>query len=78
MQYMVKTLIGSIIAGIAGLWLAMRFTPWFSDATVPLQKLLIGGAVLGIVIAILRPFVNFIATSILFLIGVAITLFLLK
>ncbi|OHA63230.1 MAG: hypothetical protein A2842_00335 [Candidatus Wildermuthbacteria bacterium RIFCSPHIGHO2_01_FULL_48_25] len=73
---MVQTLIASIIAGIAGLWIASRTFPG-TRLEDPLT-LLIAGATLGVVITIIKPFANFIVISLLFAIGITLTIFFLR
>lgn len=73
---MVRTLITGIIAGIAGLWLTTKFIP--GTRLEDLKTLLVAGTVLGIVITIVKPFASLVITSLLFFLGIAITLFFFK
>ena len=73
---MVRTLITGVTAGIAGLWLTTQFIP--GTRLEDIKTLVVAGTILGIVITVVKPFASFIITSILFFLGIAITLFFFK
>ena len=54
---MLQTIVLSLLAGLAGLWIATEFIPGVSF-TGNLQSFLIAGVVLGIIIAVSRPLLN--------------------
>ena len=57
MQEMIQRFLLHILAGIAGLWLALRFVPG-TEFTGANQLLLIAGLGLGILNAIIKPLLN--------------------
>lgn len=54
---MIQSLLLHILAGIAGLWIAMQFVSGVEFTGSP-QQLLIAGLILGILNAILKPLLN--------------------
>jgi putative membrane protein len=60
---MIQTLLLHILAGIAGLWLALQFVPHVVFTGSP-QQLLIAGLILGILNATLKPLLNLITLPI--------------
>ena len=54
---MLHTIVLSLLAGLAGLWIATEFIPGVSF-TGNLKSFLLAGAVLGIIIAVSRPLLN--------------------
>lgn len=54
---MLQTIVLSLLAGLAGLWVATEFIPGV-DFTGDLKNFLIAGLVLGVVIAVIRPILN--------------------
>lgn len=73
---MVQTLLSAVIAGIVGLWLASRAFPG-TRLEDPIT-LLVAGSVMGVVITVIKPFANFIVISLLFALGIVITIFFLR
>lgn len=57
---MIKAAVFSLIAGIGGLWIATTFIPGVTF-TGSWQTLLILGVILGIIILIVKPLLNFIS-----------------
>ena len=55
---MLQTIVLSLLAGLAGLWIATEFIPGV-DFTGDVKNFLITGLVLGIILAVLRPLLNF-------------------
>ena len=70
---MLHTLLLSLLAGLAGLWIATEFIPGVSF-TGNLKSFLIAGAVLGIIIAVARPLLNLFSLVIKLVILVALVL----
>lgn len=70
---MLRALLFDIVGSILGIWLASRFIDGVQFAG-SLQTLLIAGAALGFVLALIRPFLRLIAFlfRILILLGVSI------
>ena len=60
---MIQRLLLHILAGIAGLWLALRFVPG-TEFTGSNQLLLIAGLVLGILNATIKPILNLVTLPI--------------
>ena len=60
---MIQTLLLHILAGIGGLWIAIRFIPNVEFTGSP-QLLLIAGLVLGILNATIKPLLNLITLPI--------------
>ncbi len=60
---MIQTLLLHILAGIVGLWIAIRFVPGV-EFTGSTQLLLIAGLILGILNAIIKPVLNLITLPI--------------
>lgn len=60
---MIQTLLLHIVAGIAGLWIAIRFVPQV-EFTGSTTLLLIAGLVLGILNATIKPILNLITLPI--------------
>ncbi|MDP4007242.1 MAG: phage holin family protein [bacterium] len=54
---MLHTIILSLLAGLAGLWVATKFIPGV-NFTGDLKSFLIAGVVLGIILAVLHPLLN--------------------
>jgi len=54
---MLQTIVLSLLAGLAGLWIATEFVPGV-NFTGNLKSFLIAGAALGIIIAVSRPLLN--------------------
>lgn len=54
---MLQTIILSLLAGLAGLWIATEFIPGV-DFTGDVKSFLIAGAALGIILALIRPILN--------------------
>lgn len=55
---MIQVIGFSLLAGVAGLWIAQKFIPGIAFAG-SLQDLLIAGAILGAGLAIIRPILGF-------------------
>lgn len=70
---MFRVLLFDIAGGILGIWLASRFIEGVQFAG-SLKTLLIAGAALGVVLALIRPFIRLVAFlfRILILLGVSI------
>jgi putative membrane protein len=60
---MIQALLLHILAGIGGLWLAIQYVPEVEFSGSP-QLLLIAGAILGILNAIVKPVLNLITLPI--------------
>lgn len=60
---MIQLLLLHIVAGVGGLWLAIRYVPNV-EFTGSIQLLLIAGLVLGIMNALLKPILNLITLPI--------------
>lgn len=73
---MVKTLLSAVVAGIAGLWIASKTFP--GTRLEDIKTLLVAGSVLGLAITVIKPFANIIVISLLFFVGIAITLILVR
>jgi len=54
---MLQTIILSLLAGLAGLWIATEFIPGV-DFTGDLKNFLIIGVTIGVVLALIRPILN--------------------
>ena len=54
---MLHTIVLSLLAGLAGLWIATEFVPGV-DFTGELKNFLIAGLILGIILAVARPLLN--------------------
>ena len=54
---MLQTIVLSLLAGLAGLWIATEFIPGV-DFTGDLKSFLIAGVTLGIILAVIRPILN--------------------
>tara|TARA_Y100000310_G_C20571070_1_gene758065 strand:- start:234 stop:575 length:342 start_codon:yes stop_codon:yes gene_type:complete len=54
---MLQTIILSLLAGLAGLWIATEFIPGV-DFTGDLKNFFIAGIALGIILAVIRPLLN--------------------
>ena len=54
---MLQTIVLSLLAGLAGLWIATEFVPGV-DFTGNLKSFLLAGVILGIIIAVSRPLLN--------------------
>lgn len=57
---MIHTVVLSLLAGLAGLWIATEFIPGV-NFTGDLKSFLIASAVLGIIIAVARPLLNLVS-----------------
>lgn len=54
---MLQTIVLSLLAGLAGLWIATEFIPGV-NFTGDLKTFLIAGIALGVILAVLRPILN--------------------
>ena len=54
---MLQTIVLSLLAGLAGLWIATEFVPGV-DFTGNLKSFLLAGVILGMIIAVSRPLLN--------------------
>lgn len=70
---MLHTIVLSLLAALAGLWIATEFIPGV-DFTGNLKSFLIAGAVLGIIIAVSRPLLNLFSLVIKLVMLVALVL----
>jgi putative membrane protein len=68
---MLQTIVLSLLAGLAGLWIATKFIPGVSF-TGDFKNFLIVGVILGIIVAVLRPLLNLLSflVKIVVLLGV--------
>jgi len=58
---MIQTVVLSLLAGLAGLWIATEFIPGV-NFTGDLKSFLLAAAVLGIIIAVARPLLNLVSS----------------
>tara|TARA_Y100000310_G_C20239569_1_gene603983 strand:+ start:217 stop:558 length:342 start_codon:yes stop_codon:yes gene_type:complete len=70
---MLQTIVLSLLAGLAGLWIATEFIPGV-DFTGNLQNFLIAGAALGIILAVIRPLLNLFSLIVKLVVLVALVL----
>ena len=70
---MLHTIVLSLLAGLAGLWIATEFIPGVSF-TGNLKSFLLAGAVLGIIIAVSRPLLNLFSLIVKLVVLVALIL----
>ncbi|MCH7828613.1 hypothetical protein IH982_01940 [Patescibacteria group bacterium] len=70
---MLQTIVLSLLAGLAGLWIATEFVPGVSF-TGNLKSFLIAGVILGIIIAVSRPLLNLFSLIVKLVVLVALTL----
>ncbi len=72
-KVMLQTIVLSLLAGLAGLWIATEFVPGVSF-TGNLKSFLIAGVILGIIIAVSRPLLNLFSLIVKLVVLVALTL----
>ena len=70
---MLQTIVLSLLAGLAGLWIATEFVPGV-DFTGNLKSFLIAGVILGIIIAVSRPLLNLFSLIVKLVVLVALIL----
>ena len=70
---MLQTIVLSLLAGLAGLWIATEFIPGV-DFTGNLKSFLIAGVILGIIIAVSRPLLNLFSLIVKLVVLVALIL----
>ena len=70
---MLHTIVLSLLAGLAGLWIATEFVPGVRF-TGNLKSFLIAGVILGIIIAVSRPLLNLFSLIVKLVVLVALTL----
>ncbi|MCH7551923.1 phage holin family protein [Patescibacteria group bacterium] len=70
---MLQTIVLSLLAGLAGLWIATEFIPGV-DFTGNLKSFLIAGVILGTIIAVSRPLLNLFSLVIKLVVLVALIL----
>jgi len=71
---MLHTIVLSLLAGLAGLWIATEFVPGVSF-TGNLKSFLLAGVILGIIIAVSRPLLNLFSLIVKLVVLVALILF---
>lgn len=70
---MLQTIVLSLLAGLAGLWIATEFVPGV-DFTGNLKSFLLAGVILGIIIAVSRPLLNLFSLIVKLVVLVALIL----
>jgi len=70
---MLQTIILSLLAGLAGLWIATEFIPGV-DFQGDFKSFLIAGLVLGIILAISRPLLNLFSLIVKLIVTLVVTL----
>lgn len=71
---MLQTIVLSLLAGLAGLWIATEFIPGV-DFTGDLKSFLIAGVILGIIIAVSRPLLNLFSLIVKLVVLIVLILF---